>query len=111
MKILAGLLGVVTGALVFALIFLAFSAEQAKADDKCSPVYTKVGVGYKFVEYKYRDFDYVSPYAARIEIGVECGNLSFGVGHQSQWTTGWPVDKREEPNKTEFFIDYKVYFD
>jgi hypothetical protein len=78
--------------------------------DKCSPVYAKVGAGYKFVEYKYSDFAYVSPYSARIEVGVECGSLSFGVAHQSQWATGWPVNKVEEPNKTEIFIDYKIYF-
>lgn len=108
MKYLAGVLGVVGFSLTFLVLAMLFSGD-ANADDKCTPVYAKVGAGYKFVEYRYSDFKYVSPYSARIEVGVECGNFSFGIAHHSQWATGWPVNNMKEPNKTEVFIDYKVY--
>jgi hypothetical protein len=94
-------------ALTASLLFL---SEKAFSDTKCSPIYAKVGAGYKFVEYKYSEFEYVSPYSARIDLAVDCGNLSFGISHHSQWLTGWPINNVKEPNKTEFFIDYKVYF-
>lgn len=81
----------------------------------CDEIYLKVGTGYKFdeqdkavlegKEYYYTD---VSPYSARFETGVECGNLTYGISHHSQWATGFPFNDTGEYYKTEFFIDYKI---
>jgi len=81
----------------------------------CDEIYLKVGTGYKFDEqnriqvgeniYYYEN----SPYSARFETGVECGNLTYGIGHHSQWATGFPLNDTGEYYKTEFFIDYGFY--
>lgn len=82
---------------------------------ECDEIYLKAGAGYKFDEqdsitYAGVDYNYVdvSPYSARFETGVECGNLSFGISHHSQWATGAPFNETGEYYKTEFFIDYKI---
>jgi len=104
----------------FAIFSLAFSilaffvAANSKAD--CDEIYFKVGTGYKFDEQTKirldRDNSRVyeianSPYSARFETGVECGNLTYGLSHHSQWSTGAPFNKTGEYYKTEIFIDYK----
>ncbi len=48
---------------------------------------------------------------ALIEIGIDKGPISFGLKHDSQWSTGWPVNKQEEYYKTELFIRYKYQFE
>lgn len=100
-------------AAVIASALLMFS-PSAKAD--CDEIYLKVGAGYKFDEQKeirlQQDSGKVyeianSPYSARFETGVECGNLTYGISHHSQWATGIPFNDTGEYYKTEFFIDYK----
>lgn len=83
---------------------------SAKAD-----IYIKIGTGYKLIETEYLVLDDGSrigietggKISARIEIGKESGNWSYGLAHQSQWFAGFPFDKDEETEKTEIFIDYK----
>jgi hypothetical protein len=90
------------------LIFL-FSSP-AKAD-----IYIKIGSGYKLVETDHivRNngekvyFNTGGKISARIEIGKESGNWTYGVSHHSQWATGFPFNDRDEPQKTELFVDYK----
>lgn len=97
--------------LVMALIGLCiFISGKAKAD-----IYIKIGTGYKLIETEYIklddgsriDIDTGGKISARIEIGKESGNWSYGLAHQSQWFAGFPFDKDEETEKSETFIDYK----
>lgn len=99
--------------LIMTLVSVAMLASvSSKA---CDEIYLKAGAGYKFSEtdsMKMRDgrtakLDIHSPISARIEIGKQHGNWSYGVSHHSQWLVGWPLDDRKEYNKTEAFIDYK----
>ena len=89
-------------------------SQKAKAD--CDEIYLKVGAGYKFDEQdkvrlqkdNSQIFEIVnSPYSARFETGIECGKVTWGISHHSQWTTGAPFNDSGEYYKTEFFIDYK----
>lgn len=89
----------------------------ANSFGSCDEIYLKAGAGYKFDEQKEirleRDNTKIyeienSPYSARFEGGVECGNLTWGISHHSQWSTGAPFNKTGEYYKTEFFIDYKI---
>ena len=104
--------GLVLILVIVSMIMLVF-ARESKAD--CDEIYIKAGTGYKFdeqdsvnlmgVDYKYAD---VSKYSARFETGVQCGNLTWGISHHSQWATGAPFNDTGEYYKTEFFIDYKI---
>lgn len=96
---------------VFICMILAANVSVA-----CDEVYLKVGAGYKFDEQKKVRLEMDStkiyeiqnsPYSARFETGVECGNISYGISHHSQWATGAPFNSEGEYYKTEFFIDYK----
>jgi hypothetical protein len=86
------------------------------ANAGCDEIYLKVGAGYKFDEQTkmqlsvYNGTTYRlknSPYSARFEVGVECGNLTWGLSHHSQWATGAPFNSTGEYYKSEMFIDYK----
>lgn len=98
---------------MFMTLILIVSAFEAKAD--CDEMYIVIGSGYKFDYDKQitdKDnnvifTDHRSPYSARMELGVDCGNLRYGISHHSQWSTGFPFNNIKEPYKTEFFIDYK----
>lgn len=101
-------------ALILALIFVSFNVFA-----NCDKIYFKVGAGYKLDERKQfiiinRDTRqpvnfYSTPArdSARFELAVDCTNLTYGISHHSQWSTGWPFNKVGEPYKTEVFIDYK----
>ena len=92
------------------LALIALFTCDAKAD-----IYIKIGTGYKLIETEYIklddgsriDIDTGGKISARIEIGKESGNWSYGLAHQSQWFAGFPFDKDEETEKSEIFIDYK----
>lgn len=92
------------------LIFLLLFSSQSYAD-----IYIKVGTGYKLIEMdniitpsgKKIPINTGGKFSARIEIGAETGNWSYGLSHHSQWADGYPVNDRKEPQKTEIFIDYK----
>jgi len=94
---------------LLALILL-FSCST-KAD-----IYIKVGSGYKLIETDHIVrttgekvyFNTGGKLSARIEIGKEHGNWSYGLSHHSQWFSGFPVSEDgNEYQKTELFIDYK----
>lgn len=93
---------------LLALILL-FSC-RAKAD-----IYIKIGSGYKLIETDHIVrttgekvyFNTGGKLSARIEIGKEHGNWSYGISHHSQWRDGFPFNDKHEPQKTEIFIDYK----
>lgn len=93
---------------LLALILL-FSCTS-KAD-----IYIKIGTGYKLIETDHIisrsgeniPIDTGGKLSARIEIGKEHGNWTYGISHHSQWLSGWPVNDDEEIEKTEIFIDYK----
>lgn len=94
------------------VVMLCGVADYASAE--CSDIYLKVGAGYKFAENdsvtlqgKDYEVDNSSPISARFEIAKECGNLTFGVAHHSQWATGAPFNDKKEYQKSEIFIDYK----
>jgi hypothetical protein len=95
-----------------ALFSLCGAADFATAE--CSEVYLKVGAGYKFSENdsvtlngQDYEIDNAHPISARFEIAKECGNVSFGVAHHSQWATGAPFNDKKEYQKSELYIDYK----
>lgn len=77
--------------------------------------YAAVGIGYKIdepnsVNYNGEelDMDFGSNDTALMEAGFEIdGGYSFGIKHDSQWSTGWPVNDKEEYRKTEVFVRYK----
>lgn len=82
----------------------------------CDDVYLKVGAGYKISQpdkftnkESGQNFEIVfdDPLTARIEIGVERGNVSYGISHHSNWLTGFPFNDEQEIHKTEIFVDYK----
>lgn len=94
------------------VVMLCGVADYASAE--CSDIYLKVGAGYKFAENdsvtlegKDYEIDNAHPISARFEIAKECGNLTFGVAHHSQWATGAPFNDKKEWQKSELFIDYK----
>ncbi len=90
-------------------LILSFSCSS-KAD-----IYIKIGSGYKLIENDHIVrttgervyYDTGGKISARIEIGVEKGSWSYGVSHHSQWEAGFPFNDRDEPHKTEIFVDYK----
>jgi len=81
----------------------------------CEGVYLKVNAEYKLQETDHFtdtngnriDIHFKDPLSARIELGIEDGNISYGLSHHSQWRTGFPFNNEEEIQKTELFIDYK----
>ena len=75
-------------------------------------IYLKVGAGYKVdqTEIHYRDGSTDHPISARFELGIEDDNITYGISHDSQWFTGWPLNDDMEFQKTEIFIDYKFTF-
>lgn len=99
--------------IVMALVIF-FCGLTDFASAECSEIYLKVGAGYKFSENdsvtlngKDYKIDNAHPISARLEMAKECGNVSFGVAHHSQWATGAPFNGKKEYQKTELFIDYK----
>ncbi len=97
--------------LIFIVAFVALSG--------CSTTpYVKVGAGYKFDEptmyWTNHDTGVVNkqddPISARLEVGLEDGNWTYGVSHHSQWATGYPFNNEGEHYKTEVFIDYTYRF-
>lgn len=71
--------------------------------------YFKVGSGYKFAETEinYYDGSRNHPISARFELGIEEGNLTYGISHDSQWFQGFPFNNKMEYGKSEIFVDYK----
>lgn len=92
------------------LLLLSLFACDSKAD-----IYIKIGSGYKLIETEYLvlsdgnriDMETGGKISARIEIGKEHGNWTYGVSHRSQWLAGYPFNDKEELEVTELFIDYK----
>lgn len=95
---------------LFLLLLIILFACESKAD-----IYIKIGTGYKLIETDHIVrttgekvyFNTGGKLSARIEIGKEHGNWSYGISHHSQWLSGFPVNNKDEPQKTELFIDYK----
>lgn len=76
--------------------------------------YIRLGIGYKFQEPDHVIYNneklsvsFGGKDSALIEAGFERGNFSIGIKHDSQWSTGWPINNREEYYKTEAFLSYK----
>ena len=88
----------------------------------CSAIerpYIKVGAGYKFQEtvIMFANDNGIktngdSPVSARIELGATCllPEITCGVTHRSQWSTGAPFNNNNEYSVTEAFVDYTFYF-
>lgn len=104
--------------LVVTILFLIACAllDCATAHASGYMPYVEVGVGYKFSETRYFDdrrdgskfyIEFDDPLAARIEIYWEHSNLRFGVGHYSNWLTGWPFNDQGEIQNTQLFIGYR----
>lgn len=94
----------------YIILAISLLAPIVNADE----IYFKVGAGYKVAQhdsFRYQGqlykFDDVSPYSARFELGVQKGRFTYGVAHYSQWDSGFPFNDKEEPNRTELFIDVK----
>lgn len=75
----------------------------------CANPYAKAGIAYKVQETNidFYDGSAQDPITARLELGFEDGNVSWGVSHHSQWFTGAPFNNDLEYSKTEIFLDYK----
>jgi len=78
-------------------------------------LYASIGAGLKFQEPDYVEIegdretvDFGSADSALIELGIRHDSLQFGLKHDSQWTTGWPLNDKPEYYKTEIFIRYTV---
>ena len=77
--------------------------------------YAEIGIGYKIAEPNYvtyagerLDIDFGGNDSALFEVGLEAKSYSFGLAHDSQYSTGWPFNDRDEYHKTEIFIKYKI---
>lgn len=98
------------------IIALLLSASNASACNNAH-AYLKIGAGYKFdeqnrVHWQGQDYRIKSPdpLSARIELGIQKNNWSYGIAHHSQWRSGAPFNDQGEPYKTEVFIDYTFYW-
>jgi hypothetical protein len=76
--------------------------------------YARIGSGIKIQEPDYvvlnnrkYDMDFGGNDSALLEFGLENGQWSFGIKHDSQWSSGWPFNSSEEYYKTELFIAVK----
>jgi hypothetical protein len=97
------------------LIALLFAIITTAAHADCDKIYFDIGAGYKFDQTRYYNYngeklylkkeDY--PISARFDLGVQCGNWSYGFSHHSQWFTGAPFNNEHEIYKNEFFIEYR----
>ena len=84
----------------------------------CSSVpYVKVGAGYKLEEshinWINKDGNVKNgnhPISARIDVGFDYQNWSYGISHHSQYFAGVPFNNDGEYGKTEVFVDYKYSF-
>lgn len=101
------------------LVFLLSISGLANAGDFYP--YASIGVGYKFHEAQYqysfivgsREYGLILETggndSALFEAGIEYGrSISFGIKHDSQYSTGWPFNDKNEYHKTEVFIRYKL---
>ena len=77
--------------------------------------YLEIGIGYKFqepdsviVNNLHYDMNFGGRDSAIIEAGFEWEKFSFGIKHDSQWSTGWPFNDKDEYYKTEIFLKYKI---
>jgi len=99
-------------------MFLLLAALTAPASGLCVEVYPyiAIGAGYKIHEPNYAKVDgevirvsFGGKDTALLEAGFEYKNsISFGIKHDSQWSTGWPINDEYEYHKTELFIRYKI---
>ncbi len=96
---------------VILILAIAIISNHAKAD-----IYIKIGSGYKLIETDHIVrttgekvyFNTGGKLSARIEIGKESGNWSYGISHHSQWLSGSPINEDgNEYQKTELFVDYR----
>jgi len=104
--------------IIVTMLFLIACAllDCASANASGYMPYVEVGVGYKFSETRYFDdrrdgskfyIDFDDPLAARIEIYWEHDKWRFGIGHYSNWLTGWPFNDEGELQNTQLFIGYR----
>jgi hypothetical protein len=99
---------------IFWLFVLAIGLLSSLDATACDGAYLKIGAGFKFQEddsfmlngEKHKK-DPISPISARIELGVQKGAWSYGVSHGSQWADGAPFNDRDEPHRSEVFLDYR----
>ena len=99
------------------IMLMAIVTQAAQAADSLRFYpYMSIGVGYKlqepsYVEYEGErlDMDFGGSDTALVEIGFETDyDVTFGLKHDSQWSTGWPANSDPEYYKTEVFIRYKI---
>ena len=91
---------------LFAFIIILVSAlfpNDSLADNyPGNSFYGEIGAGYKMQE---ADLGYYSsPYTAHFAIGYNWDSVRLEISHDSQWFTGWPVDKRPEYHITEIRV-------
>lgn len=95
--------------------FLISTAAQAGDAFRVYP-YMSIGIGYKiqepsYVEYEGErlDMNFGGHDTALIEVGLETDyDITFGLKHDSQWSTGFPFNDDPEYYKTEIFVRYKI---
>lgn len=97
------MIGVIQAMCIFTLTLTALRSHA-----ECTTIYAKVGVGYKLEadrwDKRYRD----DPYFVRLEAGVECKHLVFGIAHGKQvYNAKSEYFRDNNGNKTAIFIDYK----
>lgn len=105
-------------------LFLFFSLILVSCSISASNFYpyASVALGYKLDEAEYSydvkvdgwhedtyKADFGGNDTAIFEAGIETNyNISFGLKHDSQWSTGKPFNDKDEYHKTEIFIRYKI---
>lgn len=82
----------------------------------CNSVpYATVGVGYKLQELELHHVktkeSMNDPISARLEVGFEYQEWSYGLSHHSQYFSGVPFNDKGEYSKTELFVDYTWRFE
>lgn len=102
-----GIICIIQVAVGIAMIAVSFLLSS-NANAECTTVYAKVGAGYKIdaarYDRKYRD----DPYFVRLEAGVECKRLTFGITHGKQIYSAKSEYFRDNNGpKTAIFVDFK----
>jgi hypothetical protein len=89
-------------------IFLALMFFGHDANAECKNIYIKPGIGYKLETGRFSRLYRDDPYFLRLDAGVECENLMFGLDLGKQVYSGTSeYFKDNDGYKAAFYIDYK----
>jgi hypothetical protein len=105
---LATLFFAVLPALITFIVGALFVLAVQTAKAGCDTLYVKPGLGFKLDSERYGNTYRDDPYFVRLEAGIECDNLVFGVSHGRQiYSNKRFFETKENHYKSAVFIDYK----